>query len=839
MNRSNFLLEVSLLVIILFYAPVIVGGLETSESISTNGENQKTISLDTSINILFSLEWGREGRDDGEFDLPIDVAVDNEGRVYIADADNDRIQVFDNEGRFITKWGSRGRSQSDLWNPHSVAVDKDGNVYVVDQMNEHVKVFNPEGALEKVWDHVEMRPMYVAVGQNDRIYVVEFISHRIRVFSPDGTLLQTWNRGRGVSRLTYPHGIAVNGNGTAFVVDRNDRILVFDKKGNFIRAMGQPGSEDGEFETILDIALDNNGNLFLVDKGNSRIQVLDQNGTFLMKWGILGSEEGEFNYPSGIAIDKNNNVYIADRKNYRIQKFIRVNTETDCYTDNDCAHDKECMNGRCIPLVCDVDTIACDHQCMNQEGGRCCDGEWRHDVECCRNEECKGGFLCISNTCMRTGSFSPEEASPWLRDVLEFNHYELLHGITDGYVAFLLARERDQSLTYGNKTRIIIRVELFNDDLLYRVIGEVYGTNSMAFTRPDLIILNDEWGHIQRIIRMNDTVLTQEHELRIDNTTSVSSDGLRFLLHRPKRITYVESVAPYRIIKNIPLEFESYFCSSYGNMVAVVPFNERRVDVYNNTNHSMILSSPEFNEGLTSVLVHDNRAYGGTQKGRLVAWNLTSESGERVMSGHTGALQALVADDLYVYSGGVDGVIIVRETDTLFGRFRLRGHEAPVKGIIPLGERILTFDNTTIRLWERPRRHSPTVVTPAINITQRPILTPNETLDQNVTDALSINDVTSHPIERESVCGDGMCGDSESSEACCQDCGCSPGMKCVDDVCRTSSVPIWITPDPDEGIHTDSEESTHSSDLRPAAGTISVLLLLGIVASSQLIMKKG
>jgi DNA-binding beta-propeller fold protein YncE len=56
----------------------------------------------------YLLEWGKRGKGPGEFGLPHNVVTDREGRVYVTDRDNQRIQVFDSKGTFLTQWVGTG-----------------------------------------------------------------------------------------------------------------------------------------------------------------------------------------------------------------------------------------------------------------------------------------------------------------------------------------------------------------------------------------------------------------------------------------------------------------------------------------------------------------------------------------------------------------------------------------------------------------------------------------------------------------------------------------------------------------------------------------------------------
>ncbi len=93
------------------------------------------------------------GQDEGEFIFPLSFDVGPDGRFYVLDADNARIQVFDREGNYITRWGSKGREpgQFDFGSggapedfAGSVAVDDEGFIYVADFFNRRIQKFAPD-----------------------------------------------------------------------------------------------------------------------------------------------------------------------------------------------------------------------------------------------------------------------------------------------------------------------------------------------------------------------------------------------------------------------------------------------------------------------------------------------------------------------------------------------------------------------------------------------------------------------------------------------------------------------------------------------------------------------
>jgi len=93
----------------------------------------------------------RSGKHDlttpGNFSYPTNAAVDADGNLYVSDTFNNRVQVFDAEGKFIRAFGKAGDGPGYFTRPKGIAIDSDGHVWVADAMQDRVQVFTPEGQL--------------------------------------------------------------------------------------------------------------------------------------------------------------------------------------------------------------------------------------------------------------------------------------------------------------------------------------------------------------------------------------------------------------------------------------------------------------------------------------------------------------------------------------------------------------------------------------------------------------------------------------------------------------------------------------------------------------------
>jgi len=90
---------------------------------STEGSTARVLKFDKDGKFLKA--WGKLGKGPGEFDQPHALAMDSKGRLFVGDRSNNRIQIFDQDGTYITEWTQFSR-------PSGIAIDRDDNIYVAD-----------------------------------------------------------------------------------------------------------------------------------------------------------------------------------------------------------------------------------------------------------------------------------------------------------------------------------------------------------------------------------------------------------------------------------------------------------------------------------------------------------------------------------------------------------------------------------------------------------------------------------------------------------------------------------------------------------------------------------
>ena len=92
----------------------------------------------------FIFKFGGAGLWGGKFRVSSGIGVGKQGRIFVADFYNNRVQEFSRDGCFIAKWGMKGKDPGQFDGPTGLAVDSEGRVLVVDWGNHRIQVFKPE-----------------------------------------------------------------------------------------------------------------------------------------------------------------------------------------------------------------------------------------------------------------------------------------------------------------------------------------------------------------------------------------------------------------------------------------------------------------------------------------------------------------------------------------------------------------------------------------------------------------------------------------------------------------------------------------------------------------------
>ncbi len=180
-------------------------------------------------------EPGVSGEDALHFNRPTDVAVTEDGTVFVSDGyGNGRVVVFAADGQVLRTFGSIGTGPGQLLVPHGIALGPDGNVYVADRGNARVQIFTQAGELVSEWKSEALgRPWAIA-------------------FAPTG------------------EPFVVDGGDQPVIGPDRARVLITDAAGAVLESFGTFGNRDGELNRPHDIAVGLDGAVYVVEVGSGR-----------------------------------------------------------------------------------------------------------------------------------------------------------------------------------------------------------------------------------------------------------------------------------------------------------------------------------------------------------------------------------------------------------------------------------------------------------------------------------------------------------------------------------------------------------------------------------------
>jgi tripartite motif-containing protein 71 len=324
--------------------------------------NNRLVVADTGLDrvLIYSLtgtklaSFGSHGTGNGQFASPRDIAVDDTGNIYVADAENNRIQAFTANGTFRWKAGGLAQGADTLNTPIGLTWDSQNDVLLVASTGQSlIKAYSAAGV--RLWnsptgDALGAHAMRdVERGPDGRLWLTAYREHQIRVYdvSPDG---RTWTNapvfvlgdgatnGSGTNQLNFPYNVDWSPNGrTVYVSDTgNGRIARWDLTdpthpvwlspiGAHCDAHPQPCADPpadaGKFNHLRRVAVDAAGLVYGADLWGAGIEVFNASGTSARS--IEGKEPPVPGVSEAYAVDvaPDGQVYVMDRLNHRIERF--------------------------------------------------------------------------------------------------------------------------------------------------------------------------------------------------------------------------------------------------------------------------------------------------------------------------------------------------------------------------------------------------------------------------------------------------------------------------------------------------------------------------------------
>ncbi len=170
----------------------------------------------------FIASVGTKGNKALQFKYPSGITFNAcNNKIYVVD-ENHRVQILNSDLTF-SFFGKYGSCKGQFDDPYDIACDSTGKMYVADSDNSRIQIFTADGIFIRMLSRNGIQlPISITIDSNDTVYVGDF-NHRILVYTCDGKLI-TYFGGNGTQsgRFNYPRGLAVDSCGVLYVCDRNN-----------------------------------------------------------------------------------------------------------------------------------------------------------------------------------------------------------------------------------------------------------------------------------------------------------------------------------------------------------------------------------------------------------------------------------------------------------------------------------------------------------------------------------------------------------------------------------------------------------------------------------------
>ena len=187
-----------------------------------NGHTVRKMNLDGQVLLTIGVHGEAGEPEDGLLFEPTDLTINDEGEVFILvghGRGTPQLLKYDRMGNFMKKWGGPGTGPGQFDTPHSIVVDDEGLIYVADRQNRRIQIFDEEGIYIKEW-HYKGLPCGLHFDEYGTLWMVSGFAGEILKLDENGKVLAaTGEPGRGLGEFGEAHYMAIAPGGVIYVAD--------------------------------------------------------------------------------------------------------------------------------------------------------------------------------------------------------------------------------------------------------------------------------------------------------------------------------------------------------------------------------------------------------------------------------------------------------------------------------------------------------------------------------------------------------------------------------------------------------------------------------------------
>lgn len=189
----------------------------------TDVGRHQVLKFDPQGKLLLKLGTGQPGIGPSEFDRPTDIAFGPDGEFYVTDGyGNSRVTKFSPSGAPLHSWGTRGKQPGEFHLPHSIVRDRQGRLLVGDRENDRIQIFDADGKLLEAWPG--FAPYGLALDAEGRVYVADGRKNEVVRLDAAGKITERFGRtGQAAGEFDLAHMLAFDREGNLYVTDINGR----------------------------------------------------------------------------------------------------------------------------------------------------------------------------------------------------------------------------------------------------------------------------------------------------------------------------------------------------------------------------------------------------------------------------------------------------------------------------------------------------------------------------------------------------------------------------------------------------------------------------------------
>jgi len=167
----------------------------------------------------------KPGTGENQFDKPTHTAFGSNGDVFVTDGyGNSRIVRLNSDGKFIQEWGKAGAGPGEFKSPHAAIVDNMGRLLVCDRDNQRIQIFSQDGMLLETWSGYT--PFGIAIDGHGMVFTADGKLNQISQLDSKGMIVRSWGKeGVEPGQFKTPHLITADKSGNLYVAEVGGRRL--------------------------------------------------------------------------------------------------------------------------------------------------------------------------------------------------------------------------------------------------------------------------------------------------------------------------------------------------------------------------------------------------------------------------------------------------------------------------------------------------------------------------------------------------------------------------------------------------------------------------------------